>query len=251
MKVVSLQKLLGDFAALLEAVDGYKALENIKILKELFVGQGTFTVAQVVAKIKKGMDSSRGTASSPTIRHFLDSIAKFQMLLASANAKEAAQDVQRLIDLINDSDSVSVRAFVEAAKIGISTPGNVSKPSVKAPSPIDAIRTELVQHYVNLLKSANEDDNAFDHAVAELAAKTKVRTVEMHEIAKIYLGYEIGKSKGRKGALQDIIDRQALDARQKAKASVQEGSKSWWRQSRNPCEGILIHRLFTPPIPRA
>ena len=149
--------------------------------------------------------------------------------LTSANAKEAAQDVQRLIDLMNDSDSVNVKAFIEAAKSGISAAGNISKPSVKVPSPTDAIRTELVQYYVELLKSASEDDNAFDHAVAELAAKTKVRTVEMHEIAKVYLGYEIGKSKGRKGALQDIIDRQALDARQKAKASVQEGSKSWWR----------------------
>jgi F0F1-type ATP synthase delta subunit len=86
---------------------------------------------------------------------------------------------------------------------------------------------ELVRNYATALGQTSEDNSTFDRIISEMRANKKVRAQEMREIAKVYLGYEIAKTKGRADALKAIVERQALTARQDARGRTLDRLKSW------------------------
>lgn len=70
--------------------------------------------------------------------------------------------------------------------------------------------------YIDRLRSA-QSDGAFDVIMRDMIADKRVSLEQARAIASEYVGFEIAKSKGRRGAFQMIADHQALNARQIAR----------------------------------
>jgi hypothetical protein len=231
MQVGSLIALLQGFEALVEAIGGSSQSADIRELRRLLDGQEGTTVAQLAGKLAKGRSVSQIRPSSTPVRDLQNAFAKLQTLLVSANAKKAADDVAMLIRVLDSCDHASLHQFVEEAKGWLAKPSKrkprSSKESKSGSSSVEDVRTELVRNCVSALSQTSEDNSAFDRIVSEIRANKKVRTQEMREIAKVYLGYEIAKTKGRADALKAIAERQALTARQDAKGRTLDRLKSW------------------------
>jgi hypothetical protein len=83
-------------------------------------------------------------------------------------------------------------------------------------------------NYANELKRVEDDNTAFDALIAKLRADRTVRQRDMRDIAVAYLGWEMAKSRPRTKALQQIIDWQALGARQKARmGQIDKHMQAW------------------------
>jgi hypothetical protein len=86
----------------------------------------------------------------------------------------------------------------------------------------------VAAEYAGQLRRLSTDNNAFDRLISSLRGDSRVHAGEMREIAKAYLGYEPGKSKSKSAVLQQIVDRQMLEARQTARGAViDKWNKSW------------------------
>ena len=231
MQVGSLIALLQGFEALSEAIGGSSQLADIRELRRLLDGQEGTTLAQLATKLAKGRAVPQIRPSSTPVRDLQNAFAKLQTLLVSANAKKAADDVAMLIRVLDGCDQTNLHQFVEEAKGWLANPSKgkprSSKESKSGTSSVEDVRTELVRNYVSALSQTGEDNSAFDRIVSEIRANKKVRTQEMREIAKVYLGYEIAKTKGRADALKAIAERQALTARQDARGRTLDRLKSW------------------------
>ena len=55
----------------------------------------------------------------------------------------------------------------------------------------------------------------------------RIESGDMREVARMYLGYEIAKKKGRVDALAEIVERQQVVARQEGRGSLLDRLKSW------------------------
>jgi len=230
MQVSSLIALLQDFEALVETVGGSSRADDVREFRGLLDGQKG-TVAQLVGKLAKGRAASQIGAVSAPVRNLQNMFARLHALLVSASAKKAADDLASVIRVLDGCNSPNLQQFVEEAKSWLANPSkkksSPSKESKKGTSSADDLRTELVRNYASTLSQRSEDNSAFDLTVSELQANKKVRAQEMREIAKLYLGYEIAKTKGRTDVLKAIVERQALSARQDARGRTLDRLKSW------------------------
>jgi hypothetical protein len=73
--------------------------------------------------------------------------------------------------------------------------------------------------YANQLTKHNGDNAAFDKVIEKLKADRSVTQVQMRALATHFLGFEPAKGKGRGDLLKEIVNWQALDARQRARIS--------------------------------
>jgi hypothetical protein len=218
MKVSLLTALLRDLETLFEAAGAHEGLQDVREFRELLAGHEAGDVGRLAGKLAKGRGASRGAVVSQPVRRLQDLLAKFQALLIRANGKKAAADIEKLAHILDGCDHSSIARFVVDAKQWVANEGQAG--------PTGGLRAELVQNYVGELTRASVDNHAFDHVVARLRADRAVREQEMREIAKHYLGFELAKKKRKKFALQEIIDRQALDARQEARARSHDRLKA-------------------------
>jgi hypothetical protein len=67
----------------------------------------------------------------------------------------------------------------------------------------------------------------FDQTVERLRSDRGIKKADMREIARLFLGYELAKKKGREDALAEIAAKQAVEARQDARSSVLDRLKPW------------------------
>lgn len=89
----------------------------------------------------------------------------------------------------------------------------------QAPSP--------VTDYANRLKQHSANNEAFDKVAQELEANRGIQTSHMREIARNYLGYELPAKHGRGAALNEIRDRQMIEARSAARGAAIDKLKAW------------------------
>jgi hypothetical protein len=231
MQVSSLIALLQDFETLVLTIGCSSRADDVREFRRLLDGQEGTTVGQLAGKVAKGRPISQIETVSTPVRDLQSTLAKLQTLLLSANAKKAADDVAALARVLNGCNHPNIHQFVEEAKGWLASPSkrksSPSKESKKGTSSGDDVRTDLVRNYVGALSQTGEDNSAFDQTISEMQANKRVRAQEMREIAKLYLGYEIAKTKGRADALKAIADRQALRARQDARRHTLDRLKSW------------------------
>jgi hypothetical protein len=92
--------------------------------------------------------------------------------------------------------------------------------ATKALSKVQApVKSDLVAEQLKTLKSLELDNDAFDKAVAAIKADKSITERDMRALASEYLGYSIKKN--RQTSWQAIVDRQAVDARQRARKPFQ------------------------------
>jgi hypothetical protein len=231
MQVSLLIVLLQDFEALVQTIGCSSRADDVREFRRLLEGQEGTTLGQLTGKLAKGRSVSQIGAVSTPVRALRSTFAKLQALLLSANAKKAADDIAALARVLDGCNHPNIHQFVEEAKGWLANPSkrkpSPSKESKKGTSSGDDVRAELVRDYVRALSQTSEDNSAFDQTISEMQANKRVRAPEMREIAKLYLGYEIAKTKGRADALRAIVDRQALSARQDARGRTLDRLKSW------------------------
>jgi hypothetical protein len=215
MKVGSLDRTLHEFESLLRANGALTAANHLKELRELFAGQQNITVVQLATRLEKGRGPSQPGGPSQTIRELQSILSGFEAVLAAANARTAVSDLGRVIRLLDGGDYRCVAEFTADAK------GWLVRKTRKTLTSA-GLRDQLVQTHIAALRAASHDNGAFDQAVARLSKDKAVRAGEMRELAKLYLGYEIAKKKGRGPALREIVDQQALNARQQARGGFHE-----------------------------
>jgi hypothetical protein len=230
MRVSSILAVLRDFEALIEAVGGSKGLQDIRDFRALFVGHDALTVSQLTTKLMKGKSAQPGAATSQPIQQLQDLLSKLQQLMASAESAKSAEDISKLILVLGGGTQGSIMDFVAEAQGWLKAPTKKATRASKAHDKngeSELAGEQLVHYYADTLKRVSRSNSEFDLLVAKLRADKKVKKNDMREIARTFLGHEIAKKKGREDALADIVDRQALEARQEGRGRNVERQKSW------------------------
>jgi hypothetical protein len=230
MNVSSLNDLLRNFDSAITAAAGSASFST---LRQLFFGYDGERVISFVNKLIKQRDiHGRGT-NTPPVANLREVLSKLEACLRSApEAKKAADDVAKLIEFLEGCGHASVDALVHGAR-GWLVESNRPKPKTspvsrtrKKPVPA-ALETLPLADYAALLKQTVKDNTQFDQVIERLRADRKIKTPDMRDLARLFLGYELAKKKGREAALKEIIERQAVEARQAARGYLLDRLKSW------------------------
>ena len=232
MNVSSLHDLLRNFDAAVTSAAGSETPAPFSIFCRLFFGYDDERAISFVNKLIKQRDiHGRGT-NTPQVANLREVLSKLEACLRSAEAKKAADDVAKLVELLEGCGHASVDALVNGAR-GWLVDLNRPKPKTsrvsrtqKKPVPA-ALETLPLADYAALLKQTVKDNTQFDQVIERLRADRKIKTPDMRDLARLFLGYELAKKKGREAALKEIIERQAVEARQAARGSLLDRLKSW------------------------
>jgi hypothetical protein len=229
MKVNSLIAVISNFEKVVATVGGSERSSDLKDLRGLFVGHEEANVGSFINRLIKHRAVHRQDNSSPPIVRLETLLSGLEALLRSADGKKAAEDVSKLVKLLEGSQHASIIHFVSEARGSLVEPAKTKVGSAKAPRKKAGPEPEMIppSDYATALREASRDNVKFDTLVEQLRADRKIKKQEMREIAQLYLGYEIAKKKGRADALADIVDRQAVDSRQDARGSMLDRLKPW------------------------
>lgn len=93
---------------------------------------------------------------------------------------------------------------------------------------VDSILSDKAQEHLTNLTSNATDNEKFDAAIANLRADRSITKDHMRQIAAGYLGHDIKAAHGREMAIQRIKQRQALNQRSDARASVIDAWNKPW-----------------------
>jgi hypothetical protein len=233
VKISSLLAVLGNFEIAVAAA-GAGTPSGFKELCQLFLGHEDKNVAPVIKTLLKQRDTHRHRTNSPPIARLHEALTKLEACLRSADGKKAADDVAKLAGLLEGCGQLSVGEFVSEArewlveanqpKTKIEATPKRAKPARKKPATTETLRPT---EYATLLERTAKDNTQFDQTVERLRADRKVKKADMREIARLFLGYELAKKKGREEALAEIVAKQAVEARQEARGSVLDRLKPW------------------------
>jgi hypothetical protein len=235
MKVSALVAVLGNFENAVVAAAGVETRSDFKELRDLFLGYEDKNVAQFVDTLIKLRDVHGRRATSRSIAVLREALIKLETCLRSADGKKAADDVAKLAKLLEGCGQVSVHEFVteahewlvEASRPKVKLRSNTKSARSARKKPAVSVETLPPADYVSLLKRTVKDNAQFDQTIERLQADSKIRTPDMRDIARQFLGYELAKSKGRKDALEEIMAKQRIEARGNARGSVLDRLKPW------------------------
>src|SRR5258708_756715 len=112
MKVSSLVAILSNFEAAIAAAGNSRAPGAFKELGQLFVGHDEKNVVPYLNSLIKQRDlRSRGT-NAPAITHILQALTRLEALLRSGEGKKGADDIAKLVELLDGCGHGSIGAFV-------------------------------------------------------------------------------------------------------------------------------------------
>ncbi|HMA70755.1 MAG TPA: hypothetical protein VKP67_04600 [Xanthobacteraceae bacterium] len=236
MKISSLIAVLCNFEAAVAAVSSVGTPSGFKELRQLFLGHEDKNVAPFVNTLLKQRDIHGHRTNSLPIARLRDVLAKLETCLRSAEGNKAADDVARLAELLKGCGQASVNEFVSEARdwlveatrptAKLQAAAKRARPARKKPAAL-SVETLPPADYATLLERTAKDNTQFDQIVERLRADRRIKKADMREIARLFLGYELAKKKGREDALAEIAAKQAVEARQEARGSVLDRLKSW------------------------
>jgi hypothetical protein len=236
MKVSSLLDVLRNFEAAAAIFGGTSNPGSLNELRQMFTGYEEEDLSRFVNAIIKQRDIQGRKPNTPPLAHLHEALTKLEACLRSAEGKKGADDLAKVAELVEGCGQCSVSAFVSEARDWVvearqpkpKPPPKLSsaKPPRKKP-PVPLVETLPLDEYARRLKQFTGDNTQFDELIARLRGDKKVKVVDMREIARLFLGYEIAKKKGRDAALAAIIEQQQVSGRQDARGSLLNRLKSW------------------------
>ena len=138
-------------------------------------------------------------------------LEKLVPLLADWRAKIAAEDIARLIELMEGYEDLTVAQFCARARKGLEskTAGNgTARTTGRAALPNE----KVVAAYVGELNEAKSDRTRFEAVVATMKKDKKVRLTELGEIAARFTDFE-RRYKNKAEAFEFILQQQISDLR--------------------------------------
>ena len=147
------------------------------------------------------------------VQNVKDGLEKLLPVLEAWEAKKVAGDFQKLIELMDGHEEMTVDAFCKKARQGLT--GKAAGGS----KPAAGLRQEVVDGHVTALKEAVEDDGAFDAALHAVASDKQVRAKELKAIAGGFMELTPLKSK-KADLLNEMKSKRAQDLRTKHKFKI-------------------------------
>lgn len=137
-------------------------------------------------------------------------LEKLLPVLEEWEAGKAAKDFHKLVELMNGYEDMSVDSFCKKAREGLEGRKIASK---------TVIRQELVDRYLDALRSNYADEEAFHHELNQIKADKQARMIEVKAIAHGVMGLT-PLSKTKKALIEEIITNRAQDIRTGKKFNI-------------------------------
>ena len=230
MQVSSLLVVLSKYEGIVSLTSGSNEAAALRDIRQLFTGNEAESAIPFLNKLIKQRDQRGRGTNAPQVANLREWLTKLEELLRAAESKKAADDVAKLAALLEGCSQASVAELVNEARGWLASP---AKPKSKSgsttgrKSPGPAIESISPAQYAAELKGASCDNVRFDALVTRLGADRGIKKDDMREVARLYLGFEINKKKGRANSLAAIVDKQAVEARQDARGSLLDRLKPW------------------------
>ncbi len=139
------------------------------------------------------------------VQNIKSGLQKLLPVLETWEAKKVVKDFQKLIELMDGYEDMTIDAFCKKAKQGLDGRPAGSKSS-------SSLRQELVEAYVKKLTDASSDDMKFSSLIQEVASDKKVRLKELKAIATDFMGVH-PLSRKKVDLLDEINTKRARDLR--------------------------------------
>lgn len=141
-----------------------------------------------------------------------DGLVKLLPVLQAWEAKKVVGDFEKLIELMDGHEDMTVDAFCKKARQGLE--GNARGGGGAA-----ALRQEVVDQHVAALKEAAADEAAFQSKLDLVSSDKQVRIKELKEIAAGFMEVTPLKSK-KADLLNEMKSKRAQDLRTKHKFKI-------------------------------
>jgi hypothetical protein len=152
------------------------------------------------------------------VRELGDILEQLRKIHAAGGAKAQEADFLRIIKLLEGHGDEQVADFVRATKeLLASKDGKGGSATAEQLS---------VEGYVEALRAAGTDRNAFEFILGRLSGDRAMRKAEVTEIAKQYCGYSMSY-KTRQKALDEISAKFNGDARFTARMAILDKITPW------------------------
>ena len=109
-------------------------------------------------------------------------LEKLLPVLETWEATKVSKDFQKLVELMDGYEDMTIDAFCKKARDGLEGP----KKSTGVRT--TALKQDVVNAHISSLKAANENDADFTEAMNALKSDKKVRMKELKAIAEGYMG---------------------------------------------------------------
>ena len=138
-------------------------------------------------------------------------------VLEGWEAKKAVQDFEKLIELMDGHEDMTVDAFCKKARTGLT--GNSSATPKRSSSGTRGVRKAVVKNHVLALKASGNSEADFTSALKSVGADKQVRLKELKAIAQEFMGLTPLSSK-KQDLLKEIKTKWAQDLRTAHKFKV-------------------------------
>jgi hypothetical protein len=204
MKTQEMAATLRAFAELAEA----ERAEGLRRLAGVFNAGKDEAVATRVNRVLKRGPVEHGHPAE--LKKSLDAITS---CFSASGAKKQASDFQTVLALFKGSGTATTNAFISEIESALTAAGAKSAPRGQPERVPDL---SLAREMTDELARATLDSDAFARVVERLQDSKLVSTPTLGAIANQFLGNSKAY-RGRKAAIDDIVKRQKLDARSRAR----------------------------------
>ena len=137
-------------------------------------------------------------------------LEKLIPVLTEWEAKKAVQDFEKLIELMDGHEDMTVDAFCKKARAGLE--GESSATSKRSSGSASGLRQAVVDGHVQALKASGNSEADFTAALQSVGTDKQVRLKELKAIAQEFMGLAPLTSK-KQDLLNEIKTKWAQDLR--------------------------------------
>ena len=137
-------------------------------------------------------------------------LEKLVPVLQEWEAKKAVQDFEKLIELMDDHEDMTVDAFCKKARAGLE--GKSGAKPKRSSGGASGLRQAVVDEHVQALKASGNSEADFTTALQSVGTDKQVRLKELKAIAQEFMGLAPLSSK-KQDLLNEIKTKWAQDLR--------------------------------------
>lgn len=146
------------------------------------------------------------------VKNVKSGLEKLLPVLEAWEAGKIAKDFQKLIELMDGHEDLTIDAFCKKASQGLA--GKAARPKSGA-----NLRQEVVNEYISQLKNSEADEARFHQTVQTIAQDKQVRLKELKAISTSYLGFA-PLSQKKSDLLDEIKAKRAQELRTEQKFKI-------------------------------
>jgi hypothetical protein len=207
------QEMFATLAAFAELAEGCRA-QDLRAFAGIFRTGKEEMVAARVKRIASHWKTSSDPQNHPAALR--KSLIAIEAGLTASGAKKQVADIATILSLFAGPGTSSLDSFIERITGALTAPpATKARPRTAPQAPDQALASQLADE----LAAAVLDADAFEKVAERLRNSKLVSTPTLAAVANRFLG-NTKSYKGRKSALDDIMNRQKQDARSYARGKA-------------------------------